>query len=115
MVDNIGGILRQAPSYKQILIAPRLDSKLSWAAVSYRSIHGLIATEWRKELNQSRLDVTIPANTTAVVAIPTGSAEKITESGRPLSQAEGVLLMGRDGESTLVNIGSGKYSFAVSE
>src|SRR5271157_3100730 len=79
MVDNIGGIRRSAPGYKELFIAPQFDEKLTSAAVSYRSLHGLIATDWKYRGDTLLLDVTIPANTTAIVAIPARDVTDITE------------------------------------
>ena len=112
MVDNIGGILRAAPAFKQILIAPKPDDKLTSASVSYRSVRGLIATDWSQANGKFLLNVTIPANTTAVVALPTASGSPITESGHSLDSATGVKLLRQEGQSALLSVGSGTYSFA---
>jgi alpha-L-rhamnosidase len=115
MVDYLGGILRAAPGYKEMLIAPQLDERLSYANVSYRSIHGLIATAWKWQGNKLLFDVTVPANTTAVVAIPAHAAADITEGGHQLAKAEGVKFLRMDGSNALLSVGSGKYAFAVTQ
>ncbi len=115
MVDNIGGILRAAPGYKQILIAPQVDDQLTAAAVSYRSIHGLIATQWKRQGNQFLLEVTIPANTTAILALPAASEAAIRESGRPLGQAEAIRVVRQDSNRMYLSVGSGTYSFAAAQ
>lgn len=109
MVDHIGGILRSAPGYKQMLIAPQPDGQLSFATVSYRSVHGEIATHWEESSGRFLLDVTIPANTSALVALPGNGV--ITESGRPLNKALGVKFLSQEGQTTLLSIGSGNYEF----
>ncbi len=113
MVDNIGGIMRTAPAFKQILVAPRLDDKLTSAAVSYRSVRGLISSEWEQANGKIRLRVTIPANTTALVAVPTTRVGSITESGHSLEKAEGVKLVREEGQAALLSVGSGTYSFSA--
>ena len=113
MVDNIGGILRAAPAYKQILIAPHPDEKLTSASVAYRSVRGLIASEWQRTNGKFLLNVTIPANTTALVALPAASEVGITESGRPLAKAVGVRFLRQEGQTAFLSIGSGDYSFAT--
>ena len=55
MVENIGGIGSAAPAYKEILIAPQPDPQLTSASVTYRSIRGLIATEWKDKRAGARL------------------------------------------------------------
>jgi alpha-L-rhamnosidase len=113
MVDNIGGILRTAPGYKSLLIAPQLDDKLTFANVSYRCNRGLIASDWKRDGSKIRFHITIPANTTALVALPATSAADITESGHALAKAEGVKLMRMEGATALLAIGSGDYAFKV--
>jgi alpha-L-rhamnosidase len=113
MVDNIGGILRSAPAYKEILIAPQMDEKLAFASVAYQSVRGRIATDWKRNGNKLLLNVAIPANTTALVAIPARSAADITESGCPLDKAPGVKFVRLDGSNALLAVGSGNYAFTA--
>ena len=113
MVENIGGIRSAAPAYKEILIAPQPDPQLKSAAVSYRSILGVIATDWQAKDGQLLFNVTIPANTTAQVVLPAKAAADIAESGHPLGQAPGVQLLRQEGANVILSIGSGRYAFAV--
>ena len=57
--------------------------------------------------------MTIPANTTATVVLPTPDANGITESGHPLAQAEGVKIERALADRTMLAIGSGRYSFVT--
>ncbi len=70
IVENIGGIRSESPGYKRILIAPQPGGKLTAAKTAYRSIRGLIETDWRIADGKFILDVTIPVNTTATVIMP---------------------------------------------
>jgi alpha-L-rhamnosidase len=114
MVENIGGIHSAAPAYKEILIALQPDPQLKSAAVSYRSIRGLVATDWQEKDGQLLCNVTVPANTTAQVALLAKSASDITEGGRPLDRAPGVQLLRQEGPNVILSIGSGRYAFAIS-
>jgi alpha-L-rhamnosidase len=89
MARTIGGIDLHAQR-KLVIIAPRIDPKLSWAKTSYKSLFGTIATSWKRDGDRLELEATIPANTTAMVWLPAADARDITESGHPLDQAEGV-------------------------
>jgi alpha-L-rhamnosidase len=95
------------------VIAPQLDDKLTSAAVAYRSIRGLIATDWREKDGKLRFNVTIPANTTAQVVLPAKSVGAITESGHPLAQAPGVQFLHVEGLNVVLSVGSGHYAFAM--
>jgi alpha-L-rhamnosidase len=113
MVENIGGIRSAAPSYKELLIAPQLDDKLASAAVAYRGIRGLIATDWQRKGGKLFFNVTIPANTTAQVVLPAKSVAAVTESGHPLAQAPGVQVLRLEGPNVVLSVGSGHYAFAM--
>jgi alpha-L-rhamnosidase len=59
------------------------------------------------------LDVLVPANTTATIEIPTGNAAGITEGGVPVAGAEGVRVVEGKAKSVTLEVGAGKYAFAV--
>jgi alpha-L-rhamnosidase len=113
MVENIGGIRSSAPSYREILIQPELSGKLSSATVEYRSIHGLIATEWKRQNGRLQFNVTIPANTIAQVLLPAKSPAELREGGHALEEAKGVTFLRMDGRNALLSVGSGTYYFTV--
>ncbi|WP_345802979.1 family 78 glycoside hydrolase catalytic domain [Microbacterium sp. AZCO] len=60
---EIAGIQAAAPGYKRIVIAPRTDVPLTFCARTLLTPYGEVGIHWTTE----SLDVTIPANTTAVV------------------------------------------------
>jgi alpha-L-rhamnosidase len=70
----------------------------------------MIRSEWR--INEKTFDwrITIPANTTAAVYVP-GNAE-LSESGKPVRDAQGVKLLRNEGNEAVLEIGSGEYHFS---
>ena len=109
----IGGIQATMPGYRQIRIQPVIQEGLTWAETRYDSIRGRIMTAWRVEKGRLEMTVTIPANTTARVYIPTSGPADVTEAGQPVSQAEGVAFLGMEGPAAVFAIGSGHYHFRV--
>ncbi|HEY5079616.1 MAG TPA: glycoside hydrolase family 78 protein, partial [Opitutaceae bacterium] len=98
MVENIGGIRSDGPSYRHILIAPKMDEGLTRADTRYDSIRGRIETAWERAGGRFSLKITLPANTTATVYVPMdpgAQVDSLTEGGLPLAQARGVKLVGR--------------------
>ncbi|RQP13779.1 family 78 glycoside hydrolase catalytic domain [Parapedobacter defluvii] len=69
MVNTLAGINYDPNNrgFEHILIKPDFIADLSWAKGEYRSVKGLIKSEWRREGKQIRLSVTIPDNATATV------------------------------------------------
>ncbi len=113
MVENIGGIKSDGPAYKHIQITPNLDPNLTWAKTSYKSIRGEIATSWARYGTQLNLDVTIPANTTATISVPASDPGQITESSKPLAQAEGLKLLRTEDGRSVLEADSDTYRFAA--
>jgi alpha-L-rhamnosidase len=77
----------------------------------YDSIRGPIAVSWKREKGHFDLTVTVPANTTAKVVLPTDDSAAITESGKPLSQTHDVTLLDTKDGGALLSVGSGTYRF----
>ncbi|MCX7047568.1 MAG: glycoside hydrolase family 78 protein [Candidatus Sumerlaeota bacterium] len=113
MVENIGGIRSAAPAYKQIVIAPQMGKKLTAAKVGYRSIRGLIESDWKLDGGKLLLNVTIPANTTAVVSIPAKAAADVTEGGQAFDKVEGVKFLRMEGGRAMLAVESGNYAFSA--
>jgi len=101
------------PGFRKIIIKPTPVGDLTWAKASYDSARGKISSEWRLEGGQFKLDVRIPANTTATVFLPARSADAITESGKELAQATGVKFLRQENDQSVVAIESGAFSFTV--
>jgi alpha-L-rhamnosidase len=99
------------PGYKHILIGPQPGGGLTYARTSMDSIYGKITSDWKLTEKGLRLRVAVPPNTRATVRIPASSVDHVTESGRPLSSAEGVENAHQDGRWVVVEIGSGDFTF----
>ncbi len=77
MFENIGGIKSAEAGFKEIVIQPVMTEHLTLANVSYDSIHGRIAVEWKRDGTNVALNVEIPPNTTATIHVP---GQRKTES-----------------------------------
>jgi alpha-L-rhamnosidase len=114
MVENIGGIRSDGPGYQRIIIAPVIDERLKNASVGYNSIRGPIGVKWSQNGGRmGSLDVTIPPNATATIHVPVARGSTLLESGRPLSQSEGVKVLKTDDHQVVLEVGSGTYRFTA--
>jgi len=99
------------PGFKHIIIKPLLLGDLTWVEASHNSMHGLIASHWRKRGDQFTLEVTIPPNTSATIFVPSKDAVAVTESGKPAAKADGVKFLRTENNAAVYAVGSGTYRF----
>ncbi len=59
------------------VLAPQPGGHVTFARASYRSVYGLVATAWTQTETGYCLEVTVPANTTANLHLPDGSAHSL--------------------------------------
>jgi alpha-L-rhamnosidase len=98
---------REAPGFREIVIRPRLDERITHARGEFESVYGKIVTDWSgTSKGPFSLRVRIPANTTARVYLPVIAGARVSEGGRPVTAA-------RDSEAQFVKVGSGEYRFEV--
>jgi alpha-L-rhamnosidase len=96
-----------APGFKEIVVHPHLDARMTSARAEYDSVYGRIVSDWKgTAAGPFSLRVTIPANTSATVFLPAIAGAHLTEDGNAVeAQAEN--------GSYIVRIGAGSYSFEV--
>lgn len=101
----------QVNGFKKFLLRPYPGGGLSYAGAEYRSIYGLIKSRWQRQGNTLTYDVTIPANTSACVYIPSDPGTPIQESGKPIEETVSIKSLGRDGQFAVFCVPSGCYQF----
>jgi alpha-L-rhamnosidase len=95
------------PGYKHFFLAPHPGGGLTHAKAVYKSMYGEIKSDWKTEGNQMVYDVTIPANTTATVTLPSASPEKVLLNDSPLKNDAQ-----QNDEGVTLKLGSGEYRFS---
>lgn len=98
------------PAYEHFVIRPHPGGGLKWARGSYESIRGKIESRWSVAGGKLRLDVRIPANTTATVYVPSNDAG-VMEGLKPASAATGVKFLRMEEGAVVFLVQSGSYSF----
>jgi alpha-L-rhamnosidase len=97
--------------FDHITIKPQPVGDLSWVKAWHDTVRGRVESSWRNDATGFELTVRIPANTTATLFVPGRSLEHIYESGRPVSEAEGVRYLRREGAALVFEVASGQYTF----
>jgi alpha-L-rhamnosidase len=128
--DSIAGIQEPSfygtrefkPGYGHIRIKPHALGDLTHASASIKTVRGIISSNWKKTDASLALEVTIPANATAQVSVPTLGLKKfaITEGGKAIWQNDsyvdgvaGIADARRDADWVTFDVGSGSYRFEL--
>jgi alpha-L-rhamnosidase len=118
MFRDLAGIDTEGAGYRRIVLKPGPPAApapdvpaLDWAKAETTQARGRIASAWTMDAGRLAFNVTIPANTTAIVSIPAKSREGVTESEHPLDAAEGVKFLRMEGDRAICEIESGSYQF----
>ena len=78
LFDSVAGIRPIEPGFKNVRISPMPGGSLTWAKCSYKSVQGLIRSEWKMEENKFILEVEIPPDTTGEIYLPSGKVHKVS-------------------------------------
>lgn len=115
-VESLAGLRPDpsGPGFKRIVIKPNVVGDLHWAEAWYDSAHGKIVSRWRKRGEQVAVEITVPANASATVVLPTARPAEISESGNPLPKTSGVVVDRVEGGQTILHVESGCYRFLIS-
>ncbi|MEO7715012.1 MAG: family 78 glycoside hydrolase catalytic domain [Capsulimonas sp.] len=107
------GLDPESPGFAHILVRPQVVGGITWAKGSHLGPHGKITTSWTHQNGKFHLDVTVPANSTATVWIPTSDSAKVTEGGLSAEKSRGVTLVRQEDAAAVYSVGSGTYSFTA--
>jgi len=103
----------QAPGYKKIHVRPYPGEGLDWAEGRLETMYGEVRSYWRRVDNGGmELEVTIPANASAEIRLPSASLETARENGSKLDAAAGVFGIREAEDGVVLSVGSGSYTFS---
>jgi alpha-L-rhamnosidase len=100
-----------APGFEKIIFKPHLPADLPWARATLQTPRGEVVSHWKHDGETATLKLTIPANSTAKVYLPTADPEDVREEDRALDEAEGIERIGFEEKALCLSIGSGSYTF----
>jgi alpha-L-rhamnosidase len=115
MYSDIAGINvdEEAPGFHKMIIAPQPGGGLTREAAELETPYGTVRSAWNIISNNTFImDVTIPANTTALVTLPSTSGQ-VTESGINILHDPDINALDKIGNNAVqLTLGSGTYHFA---
>ncbi len=113
MFQSVAGIDTDGPGYQRLVLRPQPGPGLTWVNASYRSLHGLVASQWKTEAGTRTYRLTVPANTVATLYLPNADPKHVTEGGRPAGQSPGVKFLRTERGAVVYEVLAGQYEFAV--
>ncbi len=81
LYTRLCGLRLIEPGYKKFAVIPQFMKGITRAQLSYESVYGEIAIAWRCEQGTITVDLTVPANTTALLTLPEKDETKELGSG----------------------------------
>jgi alpha-L-rhamnosidase len=126
MFQHMAGIMpnEEQPGFKHFFLQPNPDTRnvlrysqkrITEVDADFASDYGQIKAEWQCDgTKEMTYQITIPANTSATLRLPTGDGLYIYEGARLAEEADGVQYIGTSEGYATYNVGSGSYVFMVS-
>ncbi len=103
----------ERPGYKHMIMRPQPGGDLTSATAELHSVYGPIRSAWTLKDGTFDWQITVPANTTATVYVPTPADEQVHEGEAPAAEAEGVRFLRREAGTAVYEVGSGSYRFTT--
>ncbi len=100
------------PGFQSFLIKPVIGGDLTFAEFTTESPYGTIRNRWEKTGDHLKMSVTVPPNSHATVHIPTTNPASLTESGKPIAEAEGITLLPPADGHAVMKVAAGRYEFS---
>lgn len=110
--DLLGiGVEADGAGFRKSIIKPMPVGDLKWAKGSYNTVSGTIRVEWKRENSTFNLKLSIPANTSATVYIPSKAENSVTENDLRAAKSKGVKFLRMEKDRAVYEVGSGEYNF----
>jgi alpha-L-rhamnosidase len=97
-----------AVGYDKLVFKPQPAGDLTWVEGSFETPRGVASTRWDKTADRFTLKVTVPANTTAEVWVPTGGDQAVLTPPRATFDRI-------DGDFAVYTVGAGEFTFIAAE
>ena len=122
---TLGGIDQAAgnTSYRHVRIAPHIVGDLHWVSATVDTIRGPVNSSWSHARGDISLEVTMPVNTDAEIAIPldmemtqitlSEGDRVIWRNGKSVGTTDGITSIQEKDGQIVIGAGSGHYVFHV--
>lgn len=121
MYRHMAGIApdSERPGFSHIVLKPSFDTarRIAHVDAEFGSNYGPVKAMWKTgEGGRYEYEVTVPANTTATLTLPSAPEGLVIREGDTAAEdAEGVTGFADNGSEAVMTLGSGSYRFATGE
>lgn len=106
---ELGGIKSTSQAYETLDIKPWIPDDLEWADISVETPRGLARIAWNTPAEEYH--VTVPAGSTASVALPLAQGKRLYENATEISALPSVTGLKYADSHATFTLGSGDYTF----
>jgi alpha-L-rhamnosidase len=126
LYQYLGGIQpdNSGVGYRKLRIAPQMVRDLRWVDASIETLRGTVVSNWTRTDFEVALEVSIPVGSEAEVRIPkprdvatalVREGDQVVWKGGQFQPAPGVTAAREAGNTVILQVGSGRYRFTLSE
>ena len=117
-----GSRTKVVPGFRDIEIRPRVVGDLTAARARIKTVRGIVSSSWVLEDDSIELEVEVPVNSQATVAIPKmgwdpvsvfENGQGVFATGSRTETGAGILGATDTGGAVELRVGSGAYSFVL--
>jgi alpha-L-rhamnosidase len=102
---RLAGITALRPGFDEIGIRPVMPKRLAFVKAAVETVKGQVAVHWRRGADGLVVEVTVPVNATARIALPAPDAKAVTPRGPRF--------VGMEHDRAVYLAGSGTYEFRI--
>jgi alpha-L-rhamnosidase len=106
----------EGPGFHSIVLHPQFSVDLGEVDATYESDYGPIGSHWKVAGAAATWNVTIPANTTALLYFPAKMDKaKLLENGKSIDASKELKFVRSESSGTVYRAGAGTYAFRFSQ
>jgi hypothetical protein len=100
---------------ERITIRPQMLDGVDWVKCSYKSVLGMIRTEWKQEAGETSIDIGVPPGASATLILPVKMAPSSPENALPAGKGPQLTEVRRDAEVIVYRATAGLFHFREAE
>jgi len=102
----------QNPGFKRFYIKPYFAEDLDWVEAEHETLYGKIKVHWSKNNGRYKINISVPANSSALVTLPVKKMKDISENNKSLKETDYLKFVEKSKNEIIFSLASGDYQFS---